>query len=270
MILRNKTAVVTGASSGIGRAIANSLAQEGMHVYITGQNAARLASVCAQITKAGGRVQGQAFDLRDSEKLMAFIQQAKEETGRLDVMINNAGVNVPGTIAEADPQSWRMMIDINIFALLAGSQAAIRAMRQNEEPGGHLINISSSSAKVPATDVYSASKHMVNALCDALSKQLTNEAILVTNIMPGAVATNLGRNYDPAIIQELARLAGMPVTLAPGELLPDEVVEQVHTKLGHFFLNAEDIAQAVLYALSQPRNVAVRELYLRTPQDIAI
>ena len=270
MILRDKTAVVTGASSGIGRAIANSLAQEGMRVYITGQNAERLEQVCVQISERGGCVAGQAFDLRDTEKLIGFIQRAKEETGRLDVMVNNAGINIPGTIADADPQSWRTMIDVNILALLVGSQTAIRAMRQNDAPGGHIINISSSSAKVPATDVYSASKHMVNALCDALSKQLTEDQILITNIMPGAVATNLGRNYDPAIIQELAKLAGMAVTLSPGDLLSDEAVERVHTTLGHFFLSAEDVAQAVIYALAQPPNVGVRELYLRTPQEIAV
>ncbi|MEK3909878.1 SDR family oxidoreductase [Paenibacillus sp. FSL H7-0331] len=261
-----KTAIVTGASSGIGRAIAIHLAQAGMHVYMTGRNEEKLELIRDQIEKTGGRASISAFDIRDIEKLQHFVQQAAQQTGRLDVMVNNAGLHLHGEIAEADPDIWREMIDVNIMALLAGSQAAIRAMRQHPDAAvGHIINISSGNAKEPGKDFYSATKHMVNALCEALTHELADEPIRVSNIMPGAVATNFGRSVDPARIQELACKLGIDVEIKKDEHLPDALLERIHAAMGQIFLSADDIAKAVLYVLNQPQNVVVREVYLTAP-----
>lgn len=266
-MLNKKTAVITGASSGIGRAIANSLANDGMHIYITGRNKEKLELVRSQIENAGGCVSASAFDIRDVTKLQHFIQQAKDETGRLDVMVNNAGLHIHGKIAETDLESWRKMIDVNILALLAGSQAAIHAMLENPDgTGGNIINISSGNAKEPGKDFYSSTKHMVNSLCEALTQELADEPIQVTNIMPGAVATNFGRSADPAMIQGLAAKLGMDVEIKKDEHLSDELLKRIHSAMGQIFLSPEDVANAVVYALKQPKNVVVREVYLCAPK----
>ncbi|AGK98528.1 SDR family oxidoreductase [Clostridium pasteurianum] len=262
-----KTAVITGASSGIGRAIAKSLAKEGTHVYITGQSQEKLDLVRSEIQSLGGTVDASAFDIRDIAKLQNFIQQAKEQTGHLDIMVNNAGIHIHGKIVETDPESWRQMIDVNILALLVGSQAAIRVMRENpDNEGGHIINISSGNAKEPGKDFYGSTKHMVNALCETLTQELADEPIRLTNIMPGAVATNFGRSADPAIIQGLATKLGMNVEIKKGEHLSDELLKRIHAAMGQIFLSPEDIANAVMYALAQPKNVVMREMYLCAPK----
>lgn len=266
-MLNKKTAVITGASSGIGRAIANSLAKDGMHVYITGRNNEKLELVRSQIENSGGSVSASAFDIRDINKLQSFIQMAKEETGRLDVMVNNAGLHIHGKIAETDPESWREMIDVNILALLAGSQSAIHAMRENfQNGGGNIINISSGNAKEPGKDFYSSTKHMVNSLCEALTQELADEPIQITNIMPGAVATNFGRSADPAMIQGLASKLGINAKIKKGEHLSDELLNRIHSAMEQIFLSPEDIANAVVYAINQPKNVVMREMYLCAPK----
>lgn len=266
-MLNNKTAVITGASSGIGRAIANSLAKEGMNVYITGHSDEKLQVVRSEIEKHGGTVFASAFDIRDLTKLQSFVNKAKEDTGHLDVMVNNAGLHIHGTIAEIDPESWRQMMDVNILALLAGSQAAINAMRKNPDgAGGHIINISSGNAKEPGKDFYSATKHMVNALCEAMTQELADEPILLTNIMPGAVATNFGRSADPAMIQGLAKKLGINAEIKKGEHLSDEMLNAIHNAMAQIFLSPEDIANAVINALTQPKNVVIREVYLCAPK----
>jgi NADP-dependent 3-hydroxy acid dehydrogenase YdfG len=266
-MLNNKTAVITGASSGIGRAIANSLAKNGMYVYITGHSEEKLEVVRKEIENAGGMVCASAFDIRDLTKLQSFVSKAKEDTGHLDVMVNNAGLHIHGTIAEIDPESWRQMIDVNILALLAGSQAAIKSMRKNPDGAcGHIINISSGNAKEPGKDFYSATKHMVNALCEAMTQELGDEPIRLTNIMPGAVATNFGRSADPAMIQGLAKKLGMNVEIKKGEHLSDELLNAIHVAMAQIFLSPNDIANAVVNVLLQPKNVVIREVYLCAPK----
>lgn len=266
-MLYKKTAVITGASSGIGRAIANNLAKEGMHVYITGRSKDKLEIVRREIQSAGGTVSASAFDIRDISKLQGFINRAKEETAHLDVMVNNAGLHIHGTIAEGTIESWREMIDVNILALLGGTQAAILAMRQNTQSiGGHIINISSRASG----DIYGATKHMVTALSEALTKELEEEPIRITNILPGAVATNFGRNADPAMVQGLANKLGLNVEVKKGEHLSDELLERIHSAIGKIFLKPDDIAKAVVYALNQPENVDVREIHISSPKEYSL
>ncbi|OKP86032.1 hypothetical protein A3844_14865 [Paenibacillus helianthi] len=265
-MLNHKTAVITGASSGIGRAIASQLAAEGVHVFITGRSQEQLEDLKSQIEQSGGQATYSAFDLRDTGKLQGFIHQAREQTGHLDIMVNNAGLHIHGNIVDTKVDDWREMIDVNIVALLAGSQAAVHEMRLNEGSGpGHIINISSGNAYEPGRDFYSATKHMVNAIGQALTHELAKEPIQVTTILPGAVATNFGRNLEPETVVELARKLGMEVEFNQGDHLPEELIARIRGAMGQTFLSGDDIARAVVYALQQPQNVVVRELYLTAP-----
>ncbi|GGG54355.1 SDR family oxidoreductase [Paenibacillus radicis (ex Gao et al. 2016)] len=263
-MLKGKTAVITGASSGIGRSVALRLAREGIHVFITGRSEEPLEHLKHQIEAEGGRASAKVFDIRDTAALQHFIQDAHTQTGRLDMLVNNAGLHLHGSIVDTGPESWREMIDVNIIALLAGTQAAVQAMRLNNE-GGHIVNISSGNAKEPGSDFYSATKHMVNALGQALTKELAREPIRITTIMPGAVATNFGRTLEPARVEQLAQALGMELKFNPGDHLPEALLKRLHEAMGQTFLSSEDIAEAVLYALNQPLNIVVRELYVTAP-----
>ncbi|KWX75982.1 hypothetical protein AMQ84_16700 [Paenibacillus riograndensis] len=265
-MLNHKTAVITGASSGIGRAIATRLAAQGVHVFITGRSREQLEEVKSQIELAGGQATCSAFDLRDTGRLQDFIRQTRTQTGHLDIMVNNAGLHIHGNIVDTKVEDWRDMIDVNIVALLAGSQAAVQAMRLNEGgASGHIINISSGNAYEPGRDFYSATKHMVNAIGQALTRELAQEPIQITTILPGAVATNFGRNLEPEAVVQLTRGLGMEVEYKQGDHLPEELIARISGAMGQTFLSGDDIARAVVYALQQPQNVVVRELYLTAP-----
>ena len=127
-----------------------------------------------------------------------------KDTGRLDVMVNNAGVEFPSSIIEGNPDRWREMLETNILALLVGSQAAIRAMRACRAHG-HIVNISSGAGRREATGVYGATKWAVNALATSLRKELENDTIRVVNILPGAVATNFARNFPPEVVRNIVQ-----------------------------------------------------------------
>ena len=123
--LSGKTAVVTGSSSGIGRAIAEKLGSAGAHVYLAGRTMEAMEASKAKIEAAGGKATPVVLDMRDVKQVQSLVERAEEETGHVDIMVNNAGVSHPGTIADADPEGWREMLETNILGLLAGSQAAI-------------------------------------------------------------------------------------------------------------------------------------------------
>src|SRR5262249_13371542 len=127
--LAGKTAVVTGASSGIGRAIGIHLARAGAHVFLAGRTQSSLAEAAAAAGAEGGTATPGAGDIRDPKQVQALVDRAVKDSGRLDVMVNNAGVEFPSSIIDGDPERWRTMLETNILALLVGSQAAVRAMR---------------------------------------------------------------------------------------------------------------------------------------------
>jgi NADP-dependent 3-hydroxy acid dehydrogenase YdfG len=265
--LTGKTAVVTGASSGIGRAIAERLGSAGAHVYLAGRTAAAMDASKATIEANGGRATPVVADVRDNAQVQALVERAAEETGRLDIMVNNAGVSHPSTIIDADPIEWREMFETNVLALLAGCQAAVRAMRKTGAQG-HIVNISSVAARRPDSGVYGATKHAVNCISATLRNELEGDSIRVVTIMPGAIATNFGRNFDPAVIAPLVRVSGVDVELKRGERLPDEVFEKMPVAMRQTLGSPDDVANAVLYAVSQPIDVNVAEIVVRPPKQL--
>lgn len=266
--LAGKTAVVTGASSGIGRAIAETLGAAGAHVFLGGRTREAMDESKAEIEKAGGKATVVAHDVRDVAQLMGFVERAAKDTGRLDVMVNNAGVSYPSPITTADPEEWRTMLETNVLALLAGCQAAVKAMRACKAEG-HIVNISSIAAQRNDSGVYGATKHAVNCICSTLRKELEEDTIRVTNVMPGAIATNFARNFDPAFVAGFAQMAGVQIDVKKGERLPDEVMDKLQPAMKQVLGAAEDVANAVLFAVTQPIHVNIAEVVVRPPKQLA-
>ena len=266
--LAGKTANVTGASSGIGRAIAEKLGASGAHVFLAGRTKAAMDASKAQIERDGGAATTVATDLRDPARVRALVDQALAETGRLDIMVNNAGVSYPAPIVDGDPEQWREMLELNILALLTGCQAAVRAMRQCGAEG-HIVNISSNAAHRPDSGVYGSTKHAVNVISNTLRAELEDDSIRVVTIMPGVVATNFGRNFNPAVVSGIVKASGVDVEVKQGERLPDEVFENMPDGMRKILGRPEDIANAVLYAVSQPIDVNVSEMVVRPPKQMS-
>jgi NADP-dependent 3-hydroxy acid dehydrogenase YdfG len=266
--LAGRTAVVTGASSGIGRAIAERLGAEGATVFLAGRTRAAMEASRKKIEEAGGRAHVAVVDVRDPAQVQGLVDTAVRETGRLDIMVNNAGVSYPAPICEGDPEEWRAMFETNVLALLVGSQAAVRAMRACAAEG-HIVNISSIAAQRRDSGVYGATKHAVNCISASLRAELENDNIRVVNVMPGAIATNFARNFDPEFVAGFAKLAGMEgVEVKRGEHLPDEVFEKLSQKLKQLLGDPDDVANAVLYAVSQPIHVNLADLVVRPPKQL--
>ena len=259
MELAGKTAVVTGASSGIGRAVAQGLAREGSHVFLAGRSTGRLDAVARSIESAGGKANIGAFDIRDRDRLESFVASAAAQTGRLDIMVNAAGVDHPGTIVDGNRADWRDMLETNVMAVMVGSSAAARAMRDTESPG-HIVTISSHAGTGEGFRIYGATKAAVNSFCKALRVELEDAAIRVVTSMPGAVATNFGRHHPPAFVNRLLASVGLPADFETGDVLPDETLDQLNARASAIFASPDDIAGAVLYAVTQPRDVSVSEI----------
>jgi NADP-dependent 3-hydroxy acid dehydrogenase YdfG len=267
--LTEKTAVVTGASSGIGRAIAEKLGSAGAHVYLAGRTAEAMDASKQRIEAAGGKATNVVTDLRDPASVRSLVDAAVSGTGRLDIMVNNAGVSHPASIVDGEPEQWREMLEVNILALLTGCQAAVRAMRACGAEG-HIVNISSGAARRPDSGIYGSTKHAVNVISNTLRNELEDDTIRVVSIMPGVIATNFARNFDPAVVAGLVRASGVEVEVKPGEHLPDEVLERAQGQMRQLIGSPDDVANAVFYAVTQPIDVNVFEMVIRPPKQLNV
>ncbi len=253
-LLAEKTAVVTGASSGIGRAIAERLGAAGATVFICGRSKEGLAASEAAIFRAGGRAISQALDLEQPGALAALVKRAAKEAGRLDIMVNNSGVMHVGAVGSDGPAKWREMINVNLLALLEGCQAAIQAMRETKSEGS-IVNISSLGGRRDGLGTYGATKAAVDYLGRSLRLELQRDRIRVTNIVPGAFDTNLNRSFAPA-----AKAAITDVLYA---------VPKDATGRSPVLGLPDDIARAVLFVVTQPFDLSVGEIVMQPTKDIS-
>ena len=271
--LAGRTAVVTGASSGIGRAIAETLGAAGAHVVLGGRTKSAMDESVKRITASGGTAESHVHDVRDVAEARALVDRAVEATGRLDVMVNNAGVSYPEPIVDAEPEHWRVMLETNVLALLVGSQAAVRAMRACGADDGHIVNISSVASLQPASGVYGATKHAVRCINESLRRELLDEPIKVISIMPGAIATSFARNFDPAVLELMVSSmggSGEETQSTQGDRLPDAVLEQAQKSMSEHLCAPEDVAEAVLWAITRPAGVHLAELVVRPKKDLSL
>jgi NADP-dependent 3-hydroxy acid dehydrogenase YdfG len=265
--LAGRTAVVTGASSGIGRAVAERLGAAGAHVFLAGRTREAMEASQKRIEGGGGRATTVGLDVRDLGQVQELVERAVRETGGLHVMVNNAGVSFPTPIVDGKPDEWRTMLETNVLALLVGCQAAVRAMRACRAEG-YIVNISSIAAQRADSGVYGATKHAVNCISSTLRHELEEDTIRVVNVMPGAIATNFARHFDPAFVGGFVQASGAQVEVKRGERLPEGVLEGLPPALRQVLGRPEDVAEAVLFAVSQPIHVNVAEIVVRPPKAL--
>lgn len=259
--LSGQTAIVTGASSGIGRAIAERIGASGAHVFLSGRTESAMKESAERIVAGGGRATIDVGDVRDPDVILDLVDGAIRSDGRLDIFVNNAGYSVLGPVLDGDVTAWRTMLETNVLALLVGCQAAVKAMRDTGHPG-HIINTSSIAALSPDTGVYGATKHAVNVITNSLRQELDNDPIQISSVMPGLVATNLGRD-NPEILAGIVAMSGIQHDIKKGERLPDEILESGQALLSDFIIKPDDIADAVMYLLSAPGTVDITEIVVR-------
>jgi NADP-dependent 3-hydroxy acid dehydrogenase YdfG len=239
MKLDGKVVVITGASSGIGEATAEVLAAEGAIVVAAARREERLEDLKQRVEARGTQVMTVQCDVTDEEQAHDLIRKANEEFGHVDILVNNAGVMPLSRIEKGLSDQWRQMFDVNVLGLLYVTDAAIEVMKR--QGSGHLVNISSVAGRRsnPTTGVYSGTKYAVNAISEALRGELVEDGIRVTIVEPGAVATEL-----------------------TDHITDEEVLEGVKEMADMEHLESEDIANAVAYAVTQPRRVNVNEILI--------
>ena len=270
--LDGKAAVVTGASSGIGLAIAKALAAEGANVVLSGRKREPMDEAAKAISSDGAKAIVRQSDVRDEKQMAGLVDSAVAEFGKLDIMVNNAGVNPFDNVLEGDVQKWRDTLETNVIGLALGCREAYRVMKGK---GGHIVNVTSVAARYAEPDdpMYAASKHAAGALTESLRLALQGKNIRMTAIMPGAVATNLVRTMPQEQLFAIGRMFGLDPEqwgITPGDHLPPEVFDRVLAVARQFVMSPDDIAQAVLYAVTAPDTVHIGEIMIRPPQQLQI
>ena len=243
-LLQGKVALVTGASSGIGEATALVLARAGARVAIAARRRDRLDGVARRIVDLRSESLVLEADVAKVPEAESIVEQTMARWGRLDVLVNNAGVMLLSPVDRARVEDWQRMLDLNLLGLMVVTRAALPHMRRQKD--GHVVNISSTAGRVanPDASVYAATKFGVGAFSEALRREVYRDGIRVTVVEPGAVATEL-RDHVPD---------------------PD-TRERIDTWARSMRqLRSEDVAAAILYAVSQPPHVNVNEILLR-PTD---
>jgi clavulanate-9-aldehyde reducatase len=238
--LADRVIAITGASSGIGEATALACARAGAAVALAARRTDRIQALAERIAQEGGRAIAVQTDVGEESQARAFVQRAHADLGRLDVLVNNAGVMLLGPIAGADTEEWRRMIHANVFGVLYCTHAALPLM--SAQGSGHIVNVSSVAGRVAraGSGVYNLTKFGVGAFSESLRQEAVAMGVRVTLIEPGAVATELAGHNRPEIREQIAERFGD--------------IER---------LRAEDIATAVLYAIGQPPHVSINEVLVR-------
>jgi clavulanate-9-aldehyde reducatase len=245
MTLNGKIALVTGASSGIGEATAEALAAQGASVVIGARRTDRLAALEERLTARGTKVLSVELDVTNQEACQAAVQAAVEQFGALDILVNNAGVMLLGSIVGADTTDWTRMINTNVLGLMFMTDAALPHLLAGK---GSIIQISSVAGRTArvGSGVYNASKWAVGAFSESLRQEVTARGVRVVVIEPGMVDTEL-RDH---ITDQTARAA------------VEERASQTRQ------LQASDIANAVVYAVTQPDYVAINEILVRPTDQV--
>ncbi len=244
--IKGKVVVITGASSGLGEATARLLSAEGATVVLGARRVERLKSLADELTANGGKALAVATDVTHCDQVKRLVDAAVQKFGRIDVMINNAGLMPHSPLERLKIDDWDRTIDVNIKGVLYGIAAALPYMKQQK--AGHIINVSSVAGhKVsPNGAVYCATKHAVRALSEGLRTEVKPYNIRTTIISPGAVATEL-----------------------PDSVTEPDIAERMHKFYKDVAIPADSFARAVVFALSLPDDVDVIEILFRpTRQEL--
>ena len=250
--LTGTIALVTGSSSGIGAATARRLAEEGASVAVVARRRDRLEALAAEIERVGGAALVVEADITDRTQAEAAVEQTVKRFGRLDTLVNNAGLMLLGPVVGADPEEWDRMIAINNHGLLYTTHAALPHLLQAAEDGprrvADIVNISSIAGRVAwnGYGVYNMTKFGVNGFTEALRQEVTQRHIRVGVLEPGGVATELGSHNNPEARNEMI----------------DPFYEQTEV------LGPEDIADGVAYMVTRPRHTSIGELWIMPTDQV--
>ncbi|SCT98150.1 short chain dehydrogenase [Staphylococcus xylosus] len=229
--LKNKVAIVTGASSGIGASIAETLSQHGVKVVLTGRNETRLSDVAKQLREnSQSEIDTHIVDVTQKDEVAKLVKETENKFGHVDILVNSAGLMLSSAITDGDVEAWENMIDVNVKGTLYGINAVLPIFLNQST--GHIINIASISGfeVTKQSTLYSASKAAVHTITQGLEKELAKTGVRVTSISPGMVDTPLSGNTDWGSRKKL---------------------------------DPQDIAEAVVYALQQPSHVNINEVTVR-------
>lgn len=248
--LDRTVALVTGASSGIGEATALALAADGATVALLARRKDRLDELTARIESAGGAALAVPADVSDQPQAAAAVERVVDRLGRLDTVVNNAGLMLIGAAADADPTDWDTMLSVNVAGLLYVTRAAlphlIAAAADSPRGVADVVNISSTAGRVarPGTAVYSLTKFGVGAFSEAVRQEVLDKRVRVGLVEPGTVQTEITDNLSAADREAIERRSPGMVKLEPG-----------------------DIADAVVYMVTRDRRVAVNEMLVRSAEQ---
>jgi NADP-dependent 3-hydroxy acid dehydrogenase YdfG len=248
-VLTGKTALVTGASSGIGRSAALALADVGASVALVARRAERLKDLAAQIEAGGGQALARAADVTDEQDATRAVEDAVGHFGGLDILVNAAGMTQTGKVENGDLTDWRYVFELNFWAGLYTARAAIPALKANG--GGDIVNISSTAGRraVGATfGPYAASKFALTAFNESLRAEVTLAGVRVSIIEPGATATEIHEHIKDAKVREFTRNH----VEKDGAMQPD------------------DVAAAIVFVVSLPPRVNVSQLVIRPTVDARV
>ncbi|MFA6265128.1 MAG: SDR family NAD(P)-dependent oxidoreductase [Pseudolabrys sp.] len=241
--LSGKVALVTGATSGIGEATALALAAEGARVAIAARRVQRLNDLAERIRQAGGEALPIETDVTDEAQASEMIGRILRESGRLDLLLNVAGVGVAAPFQNTTTAEYRQMVDVNILGVLYPIHAALPTMKRQGD--GHIVIVSSGTGRyIHPSTVYSGTKHAISAIAESLRREIGKDWIRVTCIEPGAVKTEFTSH------------------------MREDVRMSVEQRLGDMEqLESADIAAAILFAVTQPRRVNINILTLYPTQQ---
>ncbi len=241
--IQEKVVLITGASSGIGEGCARLLAEKGARVVLGARRVERLEQLVEEIRAAGGQAIAHRLDVTDAADVQAFVDAAKAEYGRVDVLLNNAGVMPLSMIEALKLDEWNRMIDVNIRGVLHGIAAALPVMQAQRS--GQIINVASIGAYrvSPTAAVYCATKYAVRAISDGLRQEVGGD-IRVTLVSPGVVESELA------------------------DSISDEGARDAMREFRKVAISPSAIARAVAYAIEQPADVDVSELVVRPTASI--
>jgi NADP-dependent 3-hydroxy acid dehydrogenase YdfG len=247
-VLEGTVALVTGASSGIGAATASALAAQGATVAVAARRRDRLDVVADGIRDQGGTALVLECDVTDEQQATGAVERTVSELGRLDTLINNAGVMLLGPVAGAPVREWQRMVELNVLGLLYCAHAALPHLLRAAEGGprqvADMVNISSVAGRAArnGNGVYSLTKHGVGAFSESLRLEVTRRYVRVSLVEPGATATELASHNRPEVLQGIRNQFGQR-------------------------MEAEDIADAITYIVTRPRHVAVNEMLIRPTEQ---
>jgi NADP-dependent 3-hydroxy acid dehydrogenase YdfG len=247
-ILRGTVALVTGASSGIGAATATALAAQGAAVALAARRRDRLDTLAAGIKDQGGTALVLECDITDQRQAAAAVDRTVTELGRLDALINNAGVMLLGPAAGAPLDEWQQMVELNVLGLLYCAHAAVphllRAAGDEPRQVADMVNISSVAGRAArnGNGVYALTKFGVGAFSESLRQELARQYVRVSLVEPGATTTELASHNRP------------------------EVLAAIRNQFGQR-MEAGDIADAITYIVTRPRHVAVNEMLIRPTEQ---